>query len=137
MCDEPTIEPLNTVSSDDANVIIVDAATERIVNGDPTAAEPTGTIRHLSAPSSRLAQLGMAALASSFGGIMPTMRREPVAYSGKRSHVCGSDRGGKRKTPKIGRNRECLCGSGRKYKRCCGNRNSTTALVFAQPPESD
>jgi len=27
----------------------------------------------------------------------------------------------RRETPKIGRNQPCPCGSGRKYKRCCGN----------------
>ena len=26
----------------------------------------------------------------------------------------------RRSTPKIGRNDPCLCGSGKKYKRCCG-----------------
>jgi len=25
----------------------------------------------------------------------------------------------KRETPKIGRNEKCLCGSGKKYKKCC------------------
>jgi uncharacterized protein len=26
----------------------------------------------------------------------------------------------RRNTPKVGRNHPCLCGSGKKYKKCCG-----------------
>jgi uncharacterized protein YecA (UPF0149 family) len=26
----------------------------------------------------------------------------------------------KRETPKVGRNEDCPCGSGKKYKKCCG-----------------
>jgi preprotein translocase subunit SecA len=29
----------------------------------------------------------------------------------------------KRKTPKVGRNDPCPCGSGKKYKKCCGKAN--------------
>jgi hypothetical protein len=38
---------------------------------------------------------------------------------------------GATKKAKIGRNEPCACGSGRKYKRCCGAQNSTTALARA------
>ncbi|MDR0339929.1 MAG: SEC-C domain-containing protein [Desulfovibrio sp.] len=27
----------------------------------------------------------------------------------------------RRETPKVGRNDECPCGSGKKYKKCCGS----------------
>jgi len=29
----------------------------------------------------------------------------------------------RRATPKIGRNDPCICGNGRKYKKCCGKNN--------------
>lgn len=29
----------------------------------------------------------------------------------------------KRETPKIGHNQQCPCGSGKKYKKCCGGNN--------------
>jgi len=33
---------------------------------------------------------------------------------------CGPKTPAKRETPKIGRNDPCFCGSGNKYKKCCG-----------------
>ncbi|MGB2128733.1 MAG: SEC-C metal-binding domain-containing protein [Flavicella sp.] len=36
------------------------------------------------------------------------------------SSCCGSNESYERATPKIGRNNPCPCGSGRKYKKCCG-----------------
>jgi uncharacterized protein YchJ len=32
------------------------------------------------------------------------------------------DANGNRKTLKVGRNDPCLCGSGKKYKKCCGKK---------------
>jgi uncharacterized protein YecA (UPF0149 family) len=40
-----------------------------------------------------------------------------VVESGPSEDVMGSEQ---RKTDKIGRNDSCPCGSGKKYKKCCG-----------------
>ena len=45
----------------------------------------------------------------------------PVPFIVRPYDRIGIDRPGtfRRDTPKIGRNEPCLCGSGKKYKRCC------------------
>ncbi len=35
----------------------------------------------------------------------------------------------KRPTPKVGRNEPCPCGSGKKYKKCCGSASDSTAIA--------
>lgn len=35
-------------------------------------------------------------------------------------HDCGHNHTYRRSEPKIGRNDPCPCGSGKKYKKCCG-----------------
>ena len=36
------------------------------------------------------------------------------------SSCCGSNDSYERAAPKVGRNSPCPCGSGRKFKKCCG-----------------
>lgn len=52
-----------------------------------------------------------------------TMRIYEYFESHRRMAVSAIKEGNtyRRKTPKVGRNESCPCGSGRKYKRCCGN----------------
>jgi uncharacterized protein len=57
----------------------------------------------------------------------PEMRPEPISRE-KREEVIvhmaagllGAYRYFRRTAPKVGRNDSCPCGSGKKYKRCCG-----------------
>ncbi|MDR2489263.1 MAG: preprotein translocase subunit SecA [Desulfovibrio sp.] len=43
-----------------------------------------------------------------------------LAYSGSRQTEADKKTPERRESPKIGRNDECPCGSGKKYKKCCG-----------------
>jgi uncharacterized protein YecA (UPF0149 family) len=50
-----------------------------------------------------------------------TQRKEVQAQAAKLLHLEGTYSDSKpRSTPKVGRNDPCPCGSGKKYKRCCG-----------------
>lgn len=51
-----------------------------------------------------------------FGGVAEIAASNPVGAG----RIVGHDMGGKRTSPRIGRNKPCPCGAGRKYKRCCG-----------------
>lgn len=58
-----------------------------------------------------------------YKAILPVMLRS----TGTSSTLCpitdrvvGRDDGGDRQSPRCGRNEKCLCGSGRKFKRCHG-----------------
>ena len=61
-------------------------------------------------------------------GTPATVNVEPL-HMGAKPHITETDVTGrvfamgwepKRSTPKVGRNEPCSCGSGEKYKRCCG-----------------
>ncbi len=55
---------------------------------------------------------------------MPAQKRPPVEAPKKRMVLSHGGNGGsspvRRKSPKVGRNDPCPCGSGKKYKHCCG-----------------
>ena len=46
--------------------------------------------------------------------------RENMEKLQKKSRRRRAEEKQKNKVPKIGRNQKCLCGSGKKYKKCCG-----------------
>ena len=48
------------------------------------------------------------------------MARRQAAGSVTASHTQGASVTVKRSAPKVGRNDPCPCGSGKKYKQCCG-----------------
>jgi preprotein translocase subunit SecA len=53
----------------------------------------------------------------------PGQASEPPEASGSRAGAAAPKAGGRAAAPKggkIGRNAPCTCGSGRKYKKCCG-----------------
>lgn len=47
-------------------------------------------------------------------------RNSKLSYSGSGSDAPAAKTTARRSTPKVGRNDECPCGSGKKYKNCCG-----------------
>ena len=58
--------------------------------------------------------------------IKQNLQREQVAAPMEASHGAGGDAGSRTvvKAPKVGRNDPCPCGSGKKYKKCCGANSS-------------
>ncbi|MCI1208059.1 MAG: preprotein translocase subunit SecA [Treponema sp.] len=55
--------------------------------------------------------------ASSFSG---TQAKHTAAHGAMQNHTQGQSVTVRRTTPKVGRNDPCPCGSGKKYKNCCG-----------------
>jgi preprotein translocase subunit SecA len=47
-------------------------------------------------------------------------KSDQLQYSGGGEEESGSNQPYRRKERKVGRNEPCPCGSGRKYKKCCG-----------------
>ena len=60
------------------------------------------------------------------GGRLQTLHRSPVSSAQQRTAVSSESQAQNttivRSTPKVGRNDPCPCGSGKKYKNCCGKR---------------
>ncbi|MDG1687910.1 MAG: SEC-C metal-binding domain-containing protein [Gammaproteobacteria bacterium] len=50
----------------------------------------------------------------------PTYIEEPASSCCSDDSCCGPQTPVTRDAPKIGRNDPCVCGSGRKFKKCCG-----------------
>jgi preprotein translocase subunit SecA len=55
---------------------------------------------------------------SQFEGVEPGEAKEAASYEGQLPEEKASTY--KREAPKVGRNDPCPCGSGKKYKKCCG-----------------
>jgi preprotein translocase subunit SecA len=61
------------------------------------------------------AQMALIALAGA--SLMPEFGESGHKGFGKQSRVSASSK--KREGPKVGRNEQCPCGSGKKFKKCC------------------
>lgn len=70
-----------------------------------------------SIPKSMLAALCLPSFQQVFGKVAGIGEKQPIGTG----RVVGWDRGGVRSAPKQGRNQPCPCGSGQKFKRCCGD----------------
>lgn len=51
---------------------------------------------------------------------LPSFAEEMESSCCQNDSCCGSQAPVKREFPKVGRNDPCPCGSGRKFKKCCG-----------------
>lgn len=61
---------------------------------------------------------------SAFSAGLESARKHSSVGAGR---VVGRDSGGKRKSPKVGRNDICVCGSGVKFKKCCMRKGASDA----------